>query len=265
MTKMRKMRKIYWSLIISFFAFLFPFLVLAQGARLFFEPAEISAEKGEVITVSVMADSAGHNVSGADIVLDFDESKLSLQSAANNSCPSFNRAPQESGRMSCYWLSNPVSGVFTVATLTFEVLEKTEANIGFNFSPGNTSLTNLAELSGDGRPVPILEAVTPLVVNRGIVFAADGDGGGDDLWQGSRKSAWDVLADLNTFIFILAMSGTVLMILLAAYYYITSAGDPTKIDKAKQTLFYAIIGSFLALLAKIIPEVIKVMLRPFGT
>ena len=41
----------------------------------------------------------------------------------------------------------------------------------------------------------------------------------------------------------------ILMVLYAAFLYMTSAGDDTKIDKAKKTFIYGIVGIIIALLA----------------
>ena len=41
----------------------------------------------------------------------------------------------------------------------------------------------------------------------------------------------------------------ILMILYAAFLYMTSAGDDTKIEKAKKTFIYGIVGIIIAMLA----------------
>jgi len=48
-----------------------------------------------------------------------------------------------------------------------------------------------------------------------------------------------------TIIFIVA----VFMILLSAFYFVTSGGDPDKSKKARQTLLFAVVGIVVALLA----------------
>lgn len=49
-----------------------------------------------------------------------------------------------------------------------------------------------------------------------------------------------------------------IMFILAGIYFLTSAGDPTKLQKAKDCLKYAIIGTVIALAAEpIIDEVVS--------
>ncbi len=49
----------------------------------------------------------------------------------------------------------------------------------------------------------------------------------------------------------------VFMVIYGGFAYITAAGDPEKAGKGKKILTYAIIGLAIALLAKIIPSVVK--------
>jgi len=48
----------------------------------------------------------------------------------------------------------------------------------------------------------------------------------------------------------------ILMVLYAAFLYMTSAGDDTKIEKAKKTLIYGIVGIIVAMLAYFIWETV---------
>jgi hypothetical protein len=48
-----------------------------------------------------------------------------------------------------------------------------------------------------------------------------------------------------------------LMAILAGFYFITSAGEPEKLKRAKDILIYTAIGLFVALLAKAIVAIIK--------
>jgi len=56
------------------------------------------------------------------------------------------------------------------------------------------------------------------------------------------------------FVFVIVIS--VLFILLAAYNFITSAGDATKVSTARSQILYAAIGIFVALLAKFFPAIV---------
>lgn len=63
--------------------------------------------------------------------------------------------------------------------------------------------------------------------------------------------------NITNWAFIILMSVTVLMFIYAGFLYLTSQGDPTRAGKGKQVLTFAIIGLAIALLAKIIPGVVK--------
>jgi len=58
---------------------------------------------------------------------------------------------------------------------------------------------------------------------------------------------------------------TVLFLIIAAFRYLTAAGDPEKIGKAKQSLIYAIIAAAIALLANGIQLIVKQLLTGTAT
>jgi ABC-type uncharacterized transport system permease subunit len=70
-------------------------------------------------------------------------------------------------------------------------------------------------------------------------------GGGTDSISGWVGILVTVVQWIYTIIFIIA----VLFILLAAFNFITSKGDPTKTTTAKKQLLYAVIGIAVALLS----------------
>ena len=53
----------------------------------------------------------------------------------------------------------------------------------------------------------------------------------------------------------------VLMIVFGGFTYITATGDPAKAGKGKTILTYAIIGLAIALIAKLIPSLVRFILR----
>ena len=71
---------------------------------------------------------------------------------------------------------------------------------------------------------------------------------GDTEKTALKKTVTDVVNWLLTFSGIIA----VLFIIIGGIRYATSAGDPDKVKKAKNTLLYAIIGLAVALLAAVI-------------
>jgi len=60
------------------------------------------------------------------------------------------------------------------------------------------------------------------------------------------------------FIFLMALSA--LMIIIGAFNYVTSAGDPGKTEKGRNYIMYAAIGIAIALFAKAIPAIVKMMI-----
>lgn len=65
---------------------------------------------------------------------------------------------------------------------------------------------------------------------------------------------WDtieeVIAGIIDFIFLVALAIAPLMIIIAAFFFITSAGDPGKVKIAKDIILWTVIGFTIVLLAK---------------
>lgn len=67
----------------------------------------------------------------------------------------------------------------------------------------------------------------------------------------------DFLIQVRNFLWVLVAPLSAIMMIWAAILFVTSEGDPNKVKKAKDLLFYIIVGVFLALLATGIVEIIK--------
>jgi len=70
----------------------------------------------------------------------------------------------------------------------------------------------------------------------------------------------DVIDAIANFLFYLAIAIVPLLIVYAAFRLLTSAGDPTKVKNAKDTILYAVIGFIVVLSAKILIGVVKTIL-----
>ena len=77
-----------------------------------------------------------------------------------------------------------------------------------------------------------------------------------DLWGGNINKGNPDLEDLSQLIrnianIAIALVGTValLFLIIGGFYYITSAGNPDNVGKAKQTILYSIIGLILAIVS----------------
>ena len=77
---------------------------------------------------------------------------------------------------------------------------------------------------------------------------------------------WGMVCMLNTiytvtnWVFYIMTIVAVLMIVFGGFAYITAAGDPTKAGKGKSILTFAIIGLAIALIAKLIPSLVRFIL-----
>lgn len=67
----------------------------------------------------------------------------------------------------------------------------------------------------------------------------------------------DTIYTVTNWIFYVLILVAVIMLVLGGFTYIVAAGDPEKAGKGKKLLTYAIIGLAIALLAKVIPSVVK--------
>jgi len=91
-----------------------------------------------------------------------------------------------------------------------------------------------------GAAVPALAQVTPGQIPGPIVQQTGP----------TSISGWvDVLLTVVRWIYTLVFILAVLFILLAAFYFVTSQGNPDKVTKAKTMLLYAVIGIAVALLS----------------
>ncbi|MDO8436254.1 MAG: hypothetical protein Q7S82_02615 [bacterium] len=74
------------------------------------------------------------------------------------------------------------------------------------------------------------------------------------------QSFEDIIESVINFIFYIALAITPLMILVGAFYYLTSAGDPKKIKTAQDIFLYTAIGFAIILLSKGLVAIIKQVL-----
>ena len=65
-----------------------------------------------------------------------------------------------------------------------------------------------------------------------------------------------VICQLAVWMFWILIALTVIFVLVAAYQYLTSAGDPSKVSSASKTIAFAAVAIVVALLAKGFPIII---------
>jgi hypothetical protein len=76
----------------------------------------------------------------------------------------------------------------------------------------------------------------------------------------SGKTFDQIVNDITNFIFVIALAVATIMIIIAAFHFLTSGGDQNKIKTAKNIFLYAIIGLLITLLAKAIVYMVKQVL-----
>ncbi|MGV9002137.1 MAG: pilin [Candidatus Saccharimonadaceae bacterium] len=91
-------------------------------------------------------------------------------------------------------------------------------------------------------PVASVSALDPL----GDICTQNPD---SEVCKSSSDSATDLIGKvINTLLFIVG-SLSVIMIIVAGIFYVTSTGDSGKVSRAKNTLTYSIVGLVVAFLA----------------
>jgi hypothetical protein len=77
----------------------------------------------------------------------------------------------------------------------------------------------------------------------------------------TSDSLWELLSRVIDFIFYISISIASLMIIIGAYFFLTSAGEPGKVQTAKNVILYALIGLAVVFLSK---AIINLLLEIFG-
>ncbi len=109
--------------------------------------------------------------------------------------------------------------------------------------------------------IPLLVVIGLLAAPAALVFAQTG--GGIGLPSATQTQ---VGTDVNgivrfvcilfNYVFLALLLAAVAFVLLAAYRYLTAAGDPAKITTANKTLIFAAVAIAVALLARAVPVIV---------
>ena len=97
----------------------------------------------------------------------------------------------------------------------------------------------------------------PVTMNTGTCSAAGGGGG----IITDPQDVIDLIERVTTWVFTIVMALAILFIVLAAFFYITAAGNPETIGKGKTMLIYALVGIAVAVLARGLPLLIQAILE----
>lgn len=71
---------------------------------------------------------------------------------------------------------------------------------------------------------------------------------------------WTVIDRITNYLFGFLMVVAVILIIYAAFLFLTAAGDPEKVGRGRTTLIYAVVGIAVALLAKGIVVLIRTII-----
>lgn len=157
---------------------------LADGANLALSPSSGTYGVGDVFTVDIVLDTDGQDIDGVDVnTVRFDTSKLQVldsdavvdgtQIQAGVLMPEtlINTVDTTDGEIlfsQITALNESFNGVGVLATISFEVLAEGQSSVSFDFIPGSTIDTNIAQGGAD---------ILTTVVNG--TFTLGEDGGGD--------------------------------------------------------------------------------------
>lgn len=75
------------------------------------------------------------------------------------------------------------------------------------------------------------------------------------------RKAEDIITSITTLLRTLSIGIGTIMIIISGLMYITSAGSQERIEKAKKTMFYTVIGTAIVILASFIIELVKELLN----
>ena len=85
----------------------------------------------------------------------------------------------------------------------------------------------------------------------GFVFAQGCDANDpNSICPPIQGSVTDIIGKLIDFLLTVALIICPLMIVVGGFFFITSAGDPTKANKGRQIMVYAVIGLVIILISK---------------
>ena len=79
---------------------------------------------------------------------------------------------------------------------------------------------------------------------------------------GEGSTLWDIFSKIVNFMFVLSLPIAALMIVIAAFFFLTSMGDPEKVKRARQLILWAIVGVIVLFLSK---AIVNLLLEAIGS
>lgn len=194
--------KLYLSIFVFSFFFLFFGIKDASAATLSLSPASKQVSVNDTFVVSVMLDTQGETTDGVDAIIFYDSGKLSITSVslgdlyANKLQEDYSTGGQITLRATST-ATTSFTGSGTFATITFKAISDGNANVDFQFTAGSSTDSNVAKEGQD-----LLTSVSGAVYT---ISPSGGVGGGEEttLPETGIITPTILLASLG-FLFILA-------------------------------------------------------------
>ncbi len=101
-------------------------------------------------------------------------------------------------------------------------------------------------------------ALTSLLVAPVAVLAAEAETGAIPT---SEQAVYNTINSVVNWLFAFLMIGAAIIIILAAYTFLTAAGDPDKTSKARSYITYALVAIIVGFLAKAVIVLVGNMLN----
>jgi len=79
---------------------------------------------------------------------------------------------------------------------------------------------------------------------------------------GAQSTFWDIFGKIIDFLFKLSLPIAVLMIITAAFFFLTSAGDPEKVRRARRLIVWTLVGVVIIFLSK---AIVNMLLEAIGS
>jgi len=135
-------------------------------------------------------------------------------------------------------------------------------------STGNTE-DSTCDTSGDcaaaGTNCVLEKSIHTIGPSYSVVTSYDSTSGDADGWVTHYADQWGMICLVNSvntitnWIFYLLMIIVVVMVVIGGATYMLSAGNPERAGKGKSIIIYGVIGLVIALLARLIPSLVKVI------
>ena len=104
--------------------------------------------------------------------------------------------------------------------------------------------------------IPVASLALPLVASAQLTQQPPGGGGPTSVGLNSIGAVGTTLCTITNWLFYFLIILAVIFVIIAAFRYLTAAGDPEKVKAASHSLLYAAIAIVVGILAKAVPSLV---------